>query len=76
MNVEAIYATLCRAADPAGALHRMTDATLAALITDLAAAGMTSGVPALIAALAEAEAATRWLEEHTPQGGAVGEGSI
>jgi hypothetical protein len=76
VNVEAIYATLCRAADPAGALHRMSDSTLAALITDLAAAGMTSGVPALIAAMGDAEAATRWLEDHAPQGGAVGEGSI
>jgi hypothetical protein len=73
MNVEAIYQTLCKSADTAGAIHSLQDATLAALITDLEASGITSGVPALIAAMCEGEAAARWMEDQTIPG-AVGMG--
>jgi hypothetical protein len=75
MNVEAIYAAICKAGDTAGAIRNLQDATLAALITDLVASGIHSGVPAEIAAMCQIEAAQRWMEEQ-PTPGAVGEAAL
>lgn len=76
MNLDAIYTTLCLSDDPAAALRKMQDATLSALATHLAGSGITTGIPGLVLAMAEAEAARRWLADNQDRPGAVGEGSL
>lgn len=75
MNLEAIYHALCASGDPAAALDKLGDGTLAALALHLSAAGINSGIPAVVAGLVDIEIVARWTREHAPQGGAVGEGS-
>ncbi len=74
MNLEAIYHALCASGDPAAALDRLGDGTLAALALHLSAAGVRSGIPAIVAGLVDLEIVTRWTRDNAPQGGAVGEG--
>lgn len=76
MNTPAIYQKLCLEADPARALDRMGDDTLAALAADLTASGVTTGIPGIVTGLVEIEIVRRWTAQHAPQGGAVGEGAL
>jgi hypothetical protein len=74
IDTEAIYTTLCRSSDPAAALDRMADDTLAALLRDLEAGGVDSGIPGIVAGLCEREAARRFVIDRIGREGAVGEG--
>jgi hypothetical protein len=73
-DLEAIYQTLTKSADPAALLDRMGDATLAALSIHLDASGIRSGVPAIVAGMAENEIVKRWVAEHAGNHSPVGEG--
>lgn len=68
------YDVLCHAPDPAASIRAMSERKLAEIITYLG--GHASGIPALVLAIAEAEAAQRWLADNQDRAGAVGEGSL
>jgi hypothetical protein len=74
VNLENIYRELCVSTDPAAALDRMGDATLAALNIHLEASGVRSGIPAIVAGLVELEIVRRWVAEHAGNHSPVGEG--
>lgn len=74
MNIEGIYNSLCQTATPSDRLKVMTDETLAALLQHLTQRGIHSGVPGIIAGLAEREAARRFVSDKLGSEGAVGEG--
>ena len=74
MNLEAIYQTLCKSSDPAALLEKMGDARLADLHIHLEACGIVSGVPGIVAGLAELEIVRRWVAEHRDNHSPAGEG--
>jgi hypothetical protein len=74
VNLENLYRELCATADPGAMLDRMGDATLAALAAHLEAAGIPSGVPAIVTGLVELEIVRRWVAEHRGNHSPVGEG--
>jgi phosphoribosylcarboxyaminoimidazole (NCAIR) mutase len=73
-DLEHTYQTLCQSADPAAMLRSMGDARLAALHLHLTASGIASGVPGIVAGMAELEIITRWVGENRGNVSPVGEG--
>jgi hypothetical protein len=74
IDLEAIYQTLTKSADPAALLEKMGDARLADLHIHLEASGIVSGVPGIVAGLAELEIIKRWVAEHAGNHSPAGEG--
>jgi phosphoribosylcarboxyaminoimidazole (NCAIR) mutase len=75
MNQEPIYQGICLSGDPEAAIRKLQDATLAGLAVHLAAAGLCSGVPGLVAGMIDLEIVARWMADQTTAG-AVGEGAL
>jgi hypothetical protein len=76
VNLEGIYDNLCRSGDPEAALAKLGDTTLAALLRHLDAAGIHSGIPGLMLAMAEKEAGARFVTDRIGSEGAVGEENL
>ena len=68
------YDVVCHSVDPAAAIRSMSDGKLHGIILYLG--GFSAGIPALVLAMAEAEAARRWLASNQDRAGAVGEGCL
>jgi hypothetical protein len=76
VNPAMIFETLCCSPEPEAAAAKLPDASLAALLRHLDAGGIRTGIPLMVRGLAENEIIRRWVEDHAPQGGAVGEGDL